>query len=165
MISPTGSRRNKSNTWTQAARHKTQGLGLVSRVLSPCGGLTLIEVLISVILLASGTVLVMQSFATGWEVVVRADDRSAAYLFAMSKLADVELANQLGHSLTDRVDGNFRAGAKPFTWHLDVTTDEKDAEAPRLVTLSVNWPRGRAKDEAQFSLLLPGPVQEKKKGV
>ncbi len=125
--------------------------------------MTLIEVLISVILLASGTVLVMQSFATGWEVVVRADDRSTAYLFAMSKLADVELADQLGHDLTSRVDGSFRAGAKPFTWHLDVATNEKDAEAPRRVTLSVYWPRGRTQDEAQFSLLLPGQLQEKKK--
>ena len=130
---------------------------------NPNSGLTLIEVLISVILLAGGAVLVMQSFATGWEAIVRADERSRAYLFALSKLADLELANQQGHDLADRTDGSFRAGSKPFAWHLDVPSDEKRLGAPQPVTLSVRWPRGQTSDEAQFSMLLPPVVGDKKK--
>ena len=126
-------------------------------------GLTLIEVLISVILLAGGTVLVMQSFATGWEAIVRADERASAYLFALSKLADLELANQQGHDLADHAEGSFRSGAKPFSWHVTVHVDEKKAHPPQRVTLSVVWPRGQTEDAAEFSMLLPPVPQAAKK--
>ena len=126
-------------------------------------GLTLIEVLISVILLAGGAVLVMQSFATGWEAIVRADERASAYLFALSKLADLELAQGQGRNLAERTDGSFRVGAKPYTWHLNLQADEEKARAPQLVTLSIYWPRGRDKDEAQFSMVLPPVLGDKKK--
>lgn len=168
MTSPTGSKKRKNNTPTQDTRLRTQdsgsGVCLGAGVLGLRRGLTLIEVLISVILLAGGAVLVMQSFATGWEAIVRADERANAYLFALSKLADLELANQQGRDLAERTEGSFRAGAKPFSWHLDVRAGEKSANSAQLVTLSVSWPRGKTQDGAEFSMLLPAAQAGKERG-
>ncbi len=166
MTLRTGSQKSRGNS---SSRLKTQNLGLRtrnlslgSRVLSPRSGLTLIEVLISVILLAGGAVLVMQSFATGWEAMVRADDRSTAVLFAMSKLADLELASQQSRDVMERPSGTFRVGVRPFAWSVDVQSIERGEEEQHLLTLSVTWPRGRSTDEAQFTMLLPAQQKEKK---
>ena len=167
MTLRTGSKkRNESNFHqTRDMRQETgdQQNSLRSQVsgLRSSSGLTLIEVLISVILLAGGAVLVMQSFATGWEAMARADDRSAAVLFAMSKLADLELASQQGHEVTQRPSGTFRVGVRPFAWSVDVQPIERGEEEQRLLTLSVTWPRGRSTDEAQFTMLLPAQPQQK----
>jgi len=118
--------------------------------------LTLIEVLISVVLLAGGVVLVMQSFATASEAMARADDRSAAYLFAMSKLADLELAHQEGRDLTARSSGSFRVGRRPFSWRVELAPSAERVGG-KLVTLSVTWPRGRSTDEAEYTMLLTPP--------
>ena len=170
MILLTGSSRKRSDL-VLALGSRLKALGKNGSGLQPSAhslqrpcGLTLIEVLISVILLAGGTVLVMQSFATGWEAIVRADERTTAYLFALSKLADLELANQQGRELSDRINGSFRAEAKPFTWRLDAVPDGSSIQPPTQVTLSVSWPRGKSTDEAQFSVLLPPlRVEEKNK--
>lgn len=141
--SPTGARTRQTNS-TGAPR-----------------GLTLVEVLISVALLAGGAVLVIQAFAHTWEAAGMEDERSTAYLFALSKLSDLELAHQQGHDLRDRLSGNFRSGKETFKWETSIEpafpppAASKEVPPDRL-TLLVQWPR----DHWQFETLLSPPKEE-----
>lgn len=124
-------------------------------------GMTLVEVLISVALLAGGAVLIIQAFAHTWEAAGVEDSRSAAYLFALSKLSDLELAHQQNHDLRDKVSGNFRSGKEIFKWETHIEPaftppPESKEIAPDRVTLLVQWPR----DQWRFETLLSPPKQE-----
>ena len=141
MTSPTG----RAKAASSACRRRT--------------GLTLIEVLISVVILSTGAVLVMHAFAKAWETVRVAEHRAAADVFALSKMADLELANQQGLDLMKHPSGAFRADGHPFSWHVSV--EGPDAEHPdrsSLVTLTVTWPRGGDTDQLQCHTLLRPPV-------
>ena len=122
-------------------------------------GLTLIEVLISVVILSTGAVLVMHVFAKSWETVRVAEHRAAADVFALSKMADLELANHQGLDLMKRPSGAFRVDGHPFTWQVSVEPpDPEHPEGSSLVTLTVTWPRGGDTDRLQCQTLLRPPV-------
>ncbi|MBI4340947.1 MAG: hypothetical protein HY598_01550 [Candidatus Omnitrophica bacterium] len=118
--------------------------------------------MVSVVILAGGAVLVMQAFATSWEAITRADERSTAVMFAMSKLADLELAHREGRDVAERPRGSFRVGAHPYAWQVELKPSPDGSDGTQIVTLSVTWPRGRFVDESQFTMLLT-PVPEAKK--
>jgi prepilin-type N-terminal cleavage/methylation domain-containing protein len=56
-------------------------------------GLTLVEVLISIAILALGAGLVMQALARGAHTLVVARNRSTAYAFSAAKMTDLESLN------------------------------------------------------------------------
>lgn len=118
-------------------------------------GLTLVEILISVALLSSGAVLVMHAYAKIWQTTRIAEHRAAAHMFALSKMADLELANHQGLELTRRPSGTFRADGHPYTWYVSAAlSDPEHPEGPALVTLTVTWPRGGDTDRLQLQTLL-----------
>ena len=129
--------------------------------LAKCLGMTLVEVLISVALLAGGAVLIIQAFAHAWEAAGVEDDRLKAYLFAVSKLSDLELAHHENHDLRDKISGSFRSGKDTFKWETHIEpafeppADSKEIPPDRL-SFSVQWPR----DEWRFETLLSPPKQE-----
>ena len=112
-------------------------------------GMTLVEVLLSVVILASATVLILQALARGAVGLAIAANRSRAYAFASTKLADVELSFAQG--LNPAPKGNFRMGDTPFHWELAMSQAIEDPEL-QVVTLTVDWNQGRGEYASQFSL-------------
>ena len=118
--------------------------------LSPITGLTLVEILISVALLASAAVLVMQALAKGAYVSALAHDRLDAYTFASAKLADLDVA--MAQGLVPDPAGQFRVGRQLYRWHLDTAPV---AEHPWLeqMTLTVDWQQGRHARESHVTAI------------
>jgi prepilin-type N-terminal cleavage/methylation domain-containing protein len=113
-------------------------------------GLTLIEVLVSVAILAAGAVVVMQALARGAHALATARHRATAYAFSAAKLADLQ--QQLDQGALEKTSGRFGTGAARFDWHVDAAP-LADAEDLELVTLTVAWRQGRHDDAQHFSLV------------
>ncbi len=113
-------------------------------------GLTLVEILISVALLASASVLIMQALARGAYVSTLAHSRMRAYTFAAAKMADVDLSFAQG--IEPDPEGQFRVGRQQFQWHLQASPlpDEPTLEE---VTLTVDWRQGKHPYESHVSVL------------
>ena len=139
-------------------RHRTPGVwghGLPVRRGRPAG-LLLAEVLMSVVLLASGAVLLMQGLARIAHGVSVGEQRSAAYLFALSKMTDLELQLRAGRRLEPSDAGQFRVQDRAFTWHISATSTGEDPDV-QAVTLTVTWPTGQDTSEQQLATLLRAP--------
>ena len=113
-------------------------------------GLTLIEILISIAILASASVLIMQALVRGAYMLTLAKNRLTAYTFLSAKMADLELGFQQG--IPPKPSGQFRAGRDQFQWHLDTAPAAEDARL-ELVTVTVGWHQGRRDYESHTSLL------------
>ncbi|GEM_PF-4251924 len=124
---------------------------LVTRHSSLSKGLTLVEILISVALLAFALALILQGLARGAYALALATNRLRAYEFVATKLADVELSGDSG-----RTSGRFRMGADAFAWTTEVLR-LPDAETLELVTLRVAWQQGRREYAEQASAIRRRP--------
>ena len=126
---------------------------------SPTGnnrhGLTLIELLVTVVLLATSVVLIMQALARGAHSVRLAQHRLAAYTFLVAKMADVELNLNAGSEL--RPHGEFRTGGTLFQWHLD-TLPVMDEPQLEQVSLVVGWRQGPHSYESHISTFRRVPL-------
>ena len=117
---------------------------------APKVGLTLIELLISVAILASAAVIIMQALAHSAYVLALANNRLRAYTFCTSKMADLE--THLRDASPLDTHGEFQIGQDQFQWHVD-TSPVSDDPHFELVTLTVGWEQGRAAYESQVSAL------------
>lgn len=122
-------------------------------------GLTLIEVLVSVVILAVGAVAIAQALAKASEAQAIADDYAAANLLALSKMADVELAFRKGEPVEDGQTGSVRLGLRSFDWQVAAAPLMDDPNTS-TVTLVVNWRRGRTPYERRVDTLLRLPLVE-----
>ena len=141
MTSATG-----SNSRGQRTEHGGQS---ARRVGSP-RGLTLIELLVSVAILASASVLVVQAFIRGAYAMTTAANRLRAYEFASAKMADLEL--NLDQGVAPETAGQFRIGGDLFQWKADMAASDSDPELA-LVTLTVGWHQGPHGYETSVSAL------------
>ena len=119
------------------------------RSASPAG-LTLIELLVSVAILAGATVLIMQAFAKGAYTLAVAGNRLRAYSFVSNKMAELEVAFNEG--TIPKTEGQFRVGRDEFRWHLDSEATSEDSTL-ELVTLNVEWAQSRRPYATHISLL------------
>ena len=113
-----------------------------------CQGLTLIEVLFSLAILAVGEVLIMQALARGAHALAIAERRSTAYAFAAAKLADLEMSFQ--QRAEPNMSGRFGAGQGAFEWRVD-SVPQDDQPKLALVTLTVDWRQGKHEYASRFS--------------
>lgn len=136
---------------------------------SPIGerGLTLIEVLVAVAILASSAVGVLQALGTVAHALALGEQRLSAYEFAASKMEELKLeALQIQSSDPDplkplNTHGSFRLGMQPFRW--EVTSQAVSADSGLgSMTLTVGWIRGAQEYENRFSTLFRLPVEEEK---
>lgn len=119
-------------------------------------GLTLVEVLVSIVILSTGAVLVVQGLARVSYAQMVAEQRTHAYLFALSKMAELEMAMQEG-PLAEHDDGSFRIGEQAFHW--EVTSAEvAGAEEARAVSLEVAWHHGADVFEHRVDTVLRAPA-------
>ena len=99
-------------------------------------GLTLVEILVSVAILAAGTVLVLQALGRGAYLLTVARQRSNAYAFSAAKMADLELSLRQGGE--PQTKGRFGQGRDQFVWQADVSP-ARESPNLALVMLTVSW--------------------------
>ena len=117
-------------------------------------GLTFVEILISVAILAGAVVLIMQALARGAYLMRLAENRLLAYTFATAKMADLETSLRQGE--VPKLFGEFRNGLERFDWRVHADPEE-DPRLERL-TLTVEWRQGRDAYQSSVSLLRRLPV-------
>ena len=123
---------------------------------SDARGLTLIEILVSVAILAGSLALILQALARGSYALAVADNRFTSYAFLVAKLADVDTMIARGHTMT--TEGQFRSGRQPFHWRLDTVPSPEDPLLEQ-VTLRVMWRQGERDYHSDVSLLRRLPEQ------
>ena len=101
--------------------------------------LTLIEVLVSVSILAIGAVTVSQALARVSQAARLSELQAAAYVFSLTKMAELDLAIGGGVAVEDAVGGgSFRVDQQEFTWAVSGDPLPEDASL-QAVTLRVSW--------------------------
>ena len=129
---------------------------MTSQIGSRSRGLTLVEILVAVAILATGGVLILQALARGAYALNVAENRRWAYVFSQAKMADLDMSLKQG--LEPKTHGEFRMGREQFRWDVDTfATDEPELQ---LVTLTVAWRQGRHDYASQFSTLVRVEVEE-----
>ena len=107
----------------------------------PTAGLTLIEVLTSIVLLAVSAVFIMQALARISYAQLVAEDRRSAYFFSLSKVAEVELAVRQGTFPQDGEHGRIHVGASTCSWEVTASRVADDPQEMAVV-LTTSWHRG-----------------------
>jgi len=118
--------------------------------------LTLIEVLLSVVILAVGAVVIMQALVKISYAHTIVEDQTRASLLAMSKMAELELAVREGVFPEKGERGRERMGTQTMLWE---ATSQAREEDPTLaaVHVTISWRRGSAVGERQLDTLLRPP--------
>ena len=123
-------------------------------------GLTLIEVLISVVILSMGSVVIMEAFGRMAQAMAVADDETGAYLFAMSKMSEVEVEFREGRTPEeDEESGSFRLGERGYEWALRSSTLSEEPPV-KSIALDVEWQRGSEMYTRRFETMLRVAVPE-----
>jgi general secretion pathway protein I len=113
-------------------------------------GFTLIEMVVSIILMAIGVVGAMMCIGTATRLTGTADDYATAAGLAQERLALVvsQLAQQPDQFAAGDQQGSFGDDHPGFTWRQQVeTTDLPDLDR---VTITISWPAGIGRREARF---------------
>ena len=119
-------------------------------------GLTLIEVLISVAILAGALALILQGLVRGAYALEVARNRLRAYAFSTAKMAEVELPHE--PSADENAEGAVRMGRTMFGWRLSALP-VADNDHLELVTLTVNWQQGQHPYAMQTSMIRRIPAE------
>ena len=108
----------------------------IRSILHSALGLTLIEVLLSLVILATSVTVILQALARSAAALSLARNTLAAYTFSSATLSDAAL--MLYQRKDPSGEGSFRQGPELFRWTL---TASPWAEAPGVdeVTLEVAW--------------------------
>ena len=132
---------------------------------SPIGsnnrGLTLIEVLVSVVILSAGAVVLTQSLAGAAHAQAVAELRMQAYLLAASKLGELELLAARGEPLSPQEEGVIRVDGQVFDW--SATASPLTIDLVQTVQLRVSWRQGSRAYTQQMdtAVRLPESAREK----
>ncbi len=162
-----------SRTWTKDHRPKTNDLqaaphGLRSLVFGPWSnhrgprvrGVTLIEVLVSIVILAFGSAVVMEALARAAYAMTLAEGYSGSHLVALAKMSDLERAARAGESLPEHDHGRVQLGQQWFEWDSLAPPVEKASRAQSLA-LTVTWSHGQKHFERHLETLVTIPKAEK----
>lgn len=112
----------------------------------------------SIVILASTSVMVMQALArVAWAQAV-AEQQGQVLLLSASKLTELEL-DLLQGTLREADSGSWQSGAQTYQWETSVSSDQKE---PRLktLTLDVRWQYRAHEEHRRFAtrlLALPAP--------
>ena len=117
------------------------------------------EILVSIVILAVGSVLILQGLVRGAYALTAAGNRSTVYAFTASKMADLELAQRQGAALDP--GGHFGTGRRQFTWRVNAAPVNDDPEL-ELVTLTVGWRQDRHPYESSVSMVRRVPPPEER---
>lgn len=135
-------------------------------------GLTLIEVLVSILILAGGSIYVLQALSRSAEVQRRMEDQNSLFPMVASKLAELEMRVPLKKNPFKESKGTFMDGASRYEWTVSSSFRnplEKDAAPEALGTsilldrsVSVGWSDKKEWNGMQLSTLFKAAVADKK---
>lgn len=122
---------------------------------------TLIEVLISMVILGCGLVVILQSYLAAMNVALSSENYLSGARFAQQKAAELEiLARERGGLLPGTSAGNFTLDGRVFRWTAVVAQIEEPAYLSNNTVSSVirlEWEeRGRMKETAVAGYLPKG---------
>ena len=130
---------------TSATGSNPRGLLFASR-----RGLTLIEILISVAILASAVVFIMQALARGAYALSLGSNQMRAYTFASAKMADLEVA--LSQEAAIDEEGSTPSSRDQFRWRVAMSPVDDEPQL-QLVTLTIEWNQGPRVYASSYSLM------------
>jgi prepilin-type N-terminal cleavage/methylation domain-containing protein len=126
-------------------------------------GMTLIEVLISLVILSSVTVFTLQALSKSAEVQRTTEFRRKAHFFALTRLAELEARVAPETEIEKTEKGRFRDGPDTFDWEIVTAphglVPEEEAPDPKEVPvllelgLSVAWEQGLDANSVQLRTL------------
>ncbi|GEM_PF-1917930 len=163
-----------SRTWTKDLQAAPIGLwsmvyGLWSGLRTPhplrcrsrVPGVTLIEVLVSVVILAFGAVVVMEALARVAYAMTLAEGYSGSHLVALAKMSDLERAARAGEGLREHDHGRVQLGQQWFEWD-SLAPPVEEASRAQSLALTVTWSHGRKTFERHLETLVMIPKAETK---
>ncbi|MBI4598496.1 MAG: prepilin-type N-terminal cleavage/methylation domain-containing protein [Candidatus Omnitrophica bacterium] len=116
-------------------------------------GVSLIEVLISVAILAAGMAVILQGLVRSAYTLSVARNRLRAYSFASAKLTEVELGIHQRAEL--RPEGSFRIGRETFRWQLTVAPATPTTQE---AALAVEWQQAGHPYRIHTASMMPIPA-------
>ena len=114
-------------------------------------GFTLLEVIVSLVLLATGLVMVMEAFTVGLRTSAAADRRSVAALLLQDKMEELK-KEPLLTSGSD--EGDFGEDFEEYMWRVDIS--ETDVPGLVHVAVTVSWMEPRGEDDLSIATLARG---------
>jgi len=107
-------------------------------------GFTLVEVLISAVILAVGLVVIFEVFLTSLDIVSLFDNRMNAQMYLDEKIWQLQssLDQQSGLFIPSKQSGKVVLGQKEFNWQLDLELVDLTQELFK-VNGQMNWTEGK----------------------
>ena len=116
-------------------------------------GFTLVEILVSTVILSLGAVVLMQALGRAAFAATSAANHRQACLFAQAKMAETELALRQGQELPETDSGSFESDHVRFGWSRSCRGEENDPHR-KQVSLSVLWGEGGGHSEQRVETFL-----------
>ena len=99
-----------------------------------CHGFTLVEVLITMVMVVVGMVLLSQAFSAGLRAVSVSDRATQAQFLAEQKIADLEI---LSFANLQSDSGDFGDDYPEYSWQTEISNT--DIENLKQIILTVSW--------------------------
>jgi hypothetical protein len=120
-------------------------IGRHKRDLVSLTGFTFVELMVTVVILMSGLILIIQSFVTAAGAFNTTQNYIQVLQFLDAKMQETESSARINNGIIrDDSKGEFSFGPRNFEWVLEVTGVEKSEELDlsedlNKVTLTVSW--------------------------
>ncbi|MFA6358167.1 MAG: prepilin-type N-terminal cleavage/methylation domain-containing protein [Candidatus Omnitrophota bacterium] len=120
-------------------------------------GFTLIEIMISIAILSTGLILVLQGFTYTLNVLRISQDNLETSLLAEEKIAETEIdIKQNKSAFLQDASGDLQSNNIEFKWQVKLTPDREYEDLYEAVT-TVLWKEGRRNGSSVFSTYLTIP--------
>jgi hypothetical protein len=120
----------------------TLSIGHCRSNLRSTGGLTLVEILITVSILGAVAVGILPGLAVSSRAAQVLERQAQAYFFCLSKMSQAALALTQGQLPEEEASGVLRVGVNRAEWLLRADLIESEPLLRRM-TLDLSWMRGR----------------------
>ena len=103
-------------------------------------GFTLVEVLVSLVILSTGIVVILGAFETSAAALAKARDATRAAELAAQQITDIKVAASRGGHLAPAARGSFAEPFEAYRWSYISSADEAHASPATELTLSIYYP-------------------------
>lgn len=125
-------------------------------------GFTLIEIMVSIAILSSGLVLILQGFTHSLNALAVSENNLKATLLAEEKVTQMQIsAKQSKDAFLRGLDGQTSFDSIKYKWETKVTADEKYEYLNKVLTI-ISWEEGRRKGSVPVVTYLRIPLNEGK---
>lgn len=127
--------------------------------LSDNRGLTLIEIMVSVVILTVGSIFILRVLAQVSDIQKTVENRSFVHAFATNKMAEIKQTARTAKEPLEKSRGTVRLDDQRFNWSLESTLKGLQLDLQEI-TLKVLWKQGSDEHEEKIVTLIPVPPIE-----